>query len=258
EQSSEQAPVPVIFYGATMGYTIPLRLIEGRIEEVGILLTSYIEVCDSHQEQHLRQRQRVLQALQEVVETTRDAIHKGRTGLEQAPQEQQQLLAPRRTRKTKHRTTSTLATDVPEQSLQERYTVVEQALEPIVTAVTMMEGQGKLRRKQYRDLKAALLTLRATYTALLAFNKSETETVLASPSIVERTCEEAISAVLIAHSPSDSDQEQSLQQRQHVLKALQAVVEVTRKATSEGRAELDHAPQVQPLLHVVHSSEEVR
>ena len=250
-QGSQEAPIPAIFYGTNMGYTNSLHLVEGEIEEAGILLTSYIEVCDSHQEQHLRQRQRVLVALKEVVEVTRDTIQKGRTGLELAPQEQQQLLAPRRTRKTKHKTASLLIMDAPEQSLQERYAAVEQALEPIEAAVTMLQGQGKPRRKQYRDLKAALRTLRVTQAAVLVFNESET--LLVPPGIVERTCEEAISAVLIAHAHSDLDQERALQQRQHVLSTLQAVIEATRDAISKGRAELEQAPQEQSMLYALHT-----
>ena len=253
EQSSEEDPVPVIFYGSNIGYSIPLSLIEGRIEEVGILLTSYIEVCDSHEEQHLRQRQRVLVALKEVVETTRDAVQKGRTGLDLAPQEQQQLLAPRRRTRKAKKTTSPSTTDAPEQSPQERYTDVELALEPIAVAVTRLEGPGKPRRKQYRDLKAALLTLRAAHAAILVFDTSESETLLAPPGIVERRCEEAISAVKTAHEASDSDQEQSLQQRQSVLKAVQAVVEVTREAIRKGRATLDEAPQKQSTLYALHT-----
>ena len=253
EQSSEEAPVPVIFYGANMGYTIPLSLVGGRIEEAGILLTSYIEVCESHQEQHLRQRQRVLVVLQEVVEFTHDAIQKGRTGLELAPQEQQQLLAPRRTRKTKHKTASTPTTDAPERSLQERYTDVEQALEPIAVAVIRLEGPGKPRPKQVRDLKSALHTLRAKYAVVRAFDTHET--LLDSLGRVERRIEEVHGRIDV-YEASGLERDQQLRQWQDMLKALQAVVEVTHEAISEGRATLDHAKQEQPMLRVVHREEE--
>ena len=255
--SSQEQPLPLLFTGANLMYTLPLWTVQQTIEECGLLLTAYIEVNDSYQEQHLRQRQRVLGALREVVKATRDAVGQGRVELEKAPQEQKRFRAPRRTRKTKHKTASPSITDAPEQSLLERYTKVEQALKPIVVAVSMMEGFGKPRRKQVRNLKAALRTLCATYAVVKAINTSETETLLAPPDKVERRCEEAISAVLTIYEASDVNQEQSLQQRQHVLKALQAVVEATRKAIDEGRAELGQAPQEQPMLHVVRL-EEVR
>ena len=263
DQSSQTAPMPLIIAGTALGYRCAFHTIESEIEEAGILITSYIEVSESHKEQHIRQRQRVLKALQEVVKETRDAIGKGRTKLIEDTEQQQKLMTPQPTQRSKQKTTPASTTDDAEAAevpppLSERYAAVEQALEPIVAAVPMLEGPGKPRRKQYRDLKAALLTLRTKYAVVKAINTSETELLLAPPGIVERRCEEAINAVKTAHSPSDSDQEHSLQQRQHVLTALQTVVEVTRGAIRKGRAELGQAPQEQPALHVVHSSEEVR
>ncbi len=251
--SSQEQPLPLLFAGANLMYTVPLWTVQQTIEECGLLLTAYIEVNDSYQEEHLRQRQRVLGALREVVKATRDAVGQGRVELEKAPQEQKRFRALSRTRKTKHKTASPSITDAPEQSLLERYTAVEQALKPIVVAVTMLEGPGKPRRKQTRDLKAALRTFCATYAVVKTINTRETEMLLAPPDNVERTCDEA-NAVLTIYETSNVDQEQYFRQHwEHILNALRAVVEATRKAIDEGRAELDQAPQKQSTLYVLHT-----
>lgn len=98
EQSSQAAPTPIIFSATSIAYKFGLHTIQSKIEEAGILLTTYIEVSASRQEKHIRQRQRVLKALQDVVKATREAVSEGRTTLNQASQEQQKLLAPRRKR----------------------------------------------------------------------------------------------------------------------------------------------------------------
>lgn len=85
KQSSQEHPVPLIFSGTNWCATIPLRLVGKKIEEAGIVLTSYLEVSDSYLEEHLQQRQRVLERLQAVVEATREAVSKGRAELDQAP-----------------------------------------------------------------------------------------------------------------------------------------------------------------------------
>ena len=76
DQSRHAAPIPHVL--TSFGHTIRLLIAQSKIEEAGILLTSYIQVCGSHEEHHLHQRQRVLKALQEVVKVTRDAIQEGR------------------------------------------------------------------------------------------------------------------------------------------------------------------------------------
>jgi len=111
EQNSRENPVPAMFYETNVCYTIPLRLVLNKIEEAGILLTSYIEVSNSHQEQHLRQRQRVLKALQKVVSSVREVIGKGHAELDRATQEQKKLLTPRRTRRSKQKATPASTTD---------------------------------------------------------------------------------------------------------------------------------------------------
>ncbi len=110
EQSSEDMPIPIIFAGISLGYRFGLHTVESKIEEAGILLTSYIEVCSSHEEQHLRQRQRVLNALQEVVKATREATNEGRDKLAEDSREQK-LTVPRPTRRTKQKETSGPTTD---------------------------------------------------------------------------------------------------------------------------------------------------
>lgn len=101
EQSSRTAPIPLIITATSLGYRCDLHTVESKIEEAGILMTSYLEVCTSQKEQDIRQRQRVLKALQAVVKASREAITEGRGELEQAPREQQKLLTPRPARKGK-------------------------------------------------------------------------------------------------------------------------------------------------------------
>ncbi len=85
EQSSQAAPVPLVVAATSIAYTSSLRSIEAAIEEAGILMTSYSSVCRSLEEKHLRQRQRVLEALRAVDRATFDAIIAARTEWEQAP-----------------------------------------------------------------------------------------------------------------------------------------------------------------------------
>ena len=85
EQSSQKAPVALVVPATSILYISSLRSIEKAIEEAGILITAYSGVCRSLEEKHLRQRQRVLQALREVERATCDAIITARTEWEQAP-----------------------------------------------------------------------------------------------------------------------------------------------------------------------------
>jgi len=85
EQSSQAAPVPLVLAATSIAYTSSLRCVEVAIEEAGILMTSYSSVCRSLDEKHIRQRQRVLQALRAVDRATFDAIIVARTEWEQAP-----------------------------------------------------------------------------------------------------------------------------------------------------------------------------
>lgn len=111
EQRSRTVPIPLIIAGTSLGYRCPLHSVESQIEEAGILITSYIDVCDSHQEQHLRQRQRVLNALQEVVKETRKAIKEGRDKLVEDSGKQQKLVSAPPVRKAKHEKAPSSTTD---------------------------------------------------------------------------------------------------------------------------------------------------
>jgi len=85
EQSSQAAPVPLVVAATSIAYTSSLRCVEVAIEEAGILITAHSAVDHSLDEKHIRQRQRVLQALREVEQTVREAIIVGRAELDQAP-----------------------------------------------------------------------------------------------------------------------------------------------------------------------------
>lgn len=85
ECSSQTAPVALVLAETSITYRSSLRHIEKAIEEAGILITFYSSVCRSLEEKHIRQRQRVLEALRTVDRATFDAIIAARTGVEQAP-----------------------------------------------------------------------------------------------------------------------------------------------------------------------------
>jgi len=85
EQSSQAAPVSLVLATTSIAYTSSLRSIEAAIEEAGILITAYSSVCRSLDEKHIRQRQRVLQALRTVDRATFDAIIVARAEVDQAP-----------------------------------------------------------------------------------------------------------------------------------------------------------------------------
>jgi len=106
DSSSRTAPIPLIIAGTSLGYRCALHTIVSEIEEAGVLITSYIEVSESRKEQHIRQRQRVLQALQEVVKETRSAINEGRDKLVEDIEKQRKMAARR-----KQETASTPATN---------------------------------------------------------------------------------------------------------------------------------------------------
>lgn len=96
EQSCESIPAPLVLAATSIMYIAPLNTLEAKIEDAGILMTAYIEMSDSHQEKHLRQRQAVLKALRAVDVAAQEAVFDGRTTeLNQALQEQQKLLTPR-------------------------------------------------------------------------------------------------------------------------------------------------------------------
>ena len=111
EQSTQAAPLPVIITATSISYRCDLHTVENKIEEAGILLTAYLEVCTSQKEQHIRQRQKVLKALQAVVNATHAAIKDGRSALEQAPRRQQELFTPRPARQAKRKGTSVSLSD---------------------------------------------------------------------------------------------------------------------------------------------------
>ncbi len=85
EQSSQATPVALVVAATSIAYVSSLRSIEAAIEEAGILITAYSTVCRLMEEKHIRQRQRVLQALRTVDRATCDAIIAARTEWEQAP-----------------------------------------------------------------------------------------------------------------------------------------------------------------------------
>jgi len=106
DSSSRTAPIPLIIAGTSLGYRCALHTIASEIEEAGVLITSYMKVSESHQEPHIRQRQRVLNALQEVVKETRSAINEGRDKLIEDSGKQQKLMVARPVRKGKQETTT--------------------------------------------------------------------------------------------------------------------------------------------------------
>ncbi len=103
EQSSQAAPVALVVVATSIAYTSSLRSIEVAIEEAGILITAHSAADRSLDEKHIRQRQRVLQALREVDQEVREAITVGRAELDQAPMLQVRLTyAPGETAATQH------------------------------------------------------------------------------------------------------------------------------------------------------------
>jgi phytoene/squalene synthetase len=121
----------VIITATSISYRCDLHTVESKIEEAGILLTAYLEVCTSQKEHHIRQRQKVLKALQAVVRATHEAIKDGRSALEQAPRRQQVLFTPRPARQAKRKGTSVSIPDDAE-------TMAEQ---PSLRVVRAEEGQ---------------------------------------------------------------------------------------------------------------------
>ncbi len=91
EQSSPSSPVPLVLAATSIAYTSSLRSAEVAIEEAGILIIAHSAVSRSLDEKHIRQRQRVLQALREVDQEVREAIMVGRAELDQAPMLQVRL-----------------------------------------------------------------------------------------------------------------------------------------------------------------------
>lgn len=84
EKSSQATPAALVVAATSITYRSSLRSVEKAIEEAGILITAYSAVCRSLEEKHIRQRQRVLEALRAVERATFDAIIAARTEVEQA------------------------------------------------------------------------------------------------------------------------------------------------------------------------------
>lgn len=125
EQSCRSLPVPLILPVASIMYTHPLRVLEARIEEATLLITAYIEVCDSRQETHVRQRQAVLKALRAVDTAAQEAVSDGRTELGKASDEQHILLMARKAHQSKQEETAiALSTDEAEMDVQSTLPVV--------------------------------------------------------------------------------------------------------------------------------------
>jgi len=91
DRSSQVAPVALVVSATSIAYVSSLRSVEVAIEEAGILITAHSAVDRSLDEKHIRQRQRVLQALREVEQAVREAIIVGRAELDQAPMLQVRL-----------------------------------------------------------------------------------------------------------------------------------------------------------------------
>jgi hypothetical protein len=152
------------------------------------------------------------------------------------------------------------------QQAREHYTALEQALEPISTAIADLETYWTPRPADFwQQQTAALAPLRqATKTALQLFAKEQSSQAAPVPRIVAATSigyrtslyylESKIATagtLLIVHSGGmscTSLSQSAMKQRQRILQALCEVEEAGRKAIREGRAKLDTAAQEQQKL----------
>ena len=187
EQSSQESPVALVVPATSIMYTFPLRTLEVAIEKVSILITAYSGVCQSLEGKHLRQRQRVLQALREVERTSCDAIIAARTEWEQGTN----AACPARFCSRRDSGGAAMIEDsVQEEDWvtedpaaleafvatgREHYAALEQALEPLATTVTDLKRDWKPRWKGYWKLKlTALLSLRtATQATFEMFDREQ-------------------------------------------------------------------------------------
>ncbi len=96
KKRSHERAVPLIICATSISYTGDLHYVKERLEEAGILLTAYLHTSARtvSVEQHIRERQRMMRALQEVSEAVHEAVDKGRVTLKSAPEEQRRLFGP--------------------------------------------------------------------------------------------------------------------------------------------------------------------
>lgn len=94
-EHSQEAPVPLIISATSIAYRSRLHIVNEDIEEVGILLTvSISSLHDASTEEQIRERQRLLCALQRLSEVVHEAANTARVKLEEAPEAQRKLLIP--------------------------------------------------------------------------------------------------------------------------------------------------------------------
>jgi hypothetical protein len=92
---SHVTPIPIVIYTTLPGFIGYLHHIDSVIEEAGILLTVYLQTPrPSSVEGQIRERQRLMRALQKVSRATHNAIDEALGRLSQAPQKQVRLLTP--------------------------------------------------------------------------------------------------------------------------------------------------------------------
>jgi hypothetical protein len=101
EHSSQAEPVPMIIAATVLTYQFGLGRIESKIEEAGILLTAHRINAGSLEEEHIRQRQRVLEALRKLEKAGREVVAEGRARLDDAAKEQHCITRPARKQEAK-------------------------------------------------------------------------------------------------------------------------------------------------------------
>ena len=90
---SQETPIPLIMSATSMVYACDLHCIKEKIEEAGILLTAYLCTPESKSvETRIRERQRMMRALQQLSKVVHEAVDNGRLKLKSAPEEQRKLL----------------------------------------------------------------------------------------------------------------------------------------------------------------------
>jgi hypothetical protein len=96
EHSSKEKPVPLIIAGTYLGYLFGMHRIEQKIENAGILLTAHRINAGSLEEEHIRQRQRALEALRKLEKVGREVVAEGRAKLDDVAKERHCITRPAR------------------------------------------------------------------------------------------------------------------------------------------------------------------
>ena len=95
--------MPIVICATSISYRCDLHLINDKLEEAGIRLTAYLRTPaaylrtfenESAAEKQIRERQRIMHALEELSKAVHEAVDKGRVHLMSTPEEQQKLLYP--------------------------------------------------------------------------------------------------------------------------------------------------------------------